>query len=581
MPRASTGTGERERLGELADAMFRERLASDVFYAANLGYSEYLAELPDITPEGRAGRRARLTERRSQASEIGETELGDEERITRHMLIRYADDQLLALDAAPAEYTVTPLPQTGPAASVIVGFPKAIITTRADADAYLERCAKLPGWMAEAGRQLTRGAAAGKRPVRRLVDNAIAQIDGYLASSLADDPLAGLAIPAGAAAPGWRDRLTAVLRDQVRPAFAGYRDFLVTDVRPAARPDGQPGLAHLPDGVQLYHKLAAQHTTTDIAVEDIHRIGLDLVAELTEEMRHLGGQVFGMTSFADVKRRLRTDSELYYDSPDEIVTAAREALSHAERELPAWLGLLPAAGCTVRPMSPFEVENGDLGHYQQPGRDGSRPGTYWVNTFRPHTRPRFESRVLAFHESVPGHHTQIAVAHELAGQGDFRRHAQVTAFVEGWALYVERLADEMGLYTGDLDRLGTVSFDFWRACRLVVDTGMHAMGWDRDRAVGYMVEHSALTRKNIENEVDRYIGWPGQALGYMLGRLEIRKVRSAVERKLGPRFDPRSFHAELIGHGALPLSALDGIFSRWTDGNGHDSPGARLGRRQQ
>jgi uncharacterized protein (DUF885 family) len=563
MTPASTGADQRQRLSDLADAVFRERLASDVFYAANLGYTEHLAELPDITTDGRERRRAQLSERRAQASDIDEAALDDEERITRHMLIRYANDQLLALAAAPAEYTVTPLPQSGLAASVIVSSPKALIQTPADAEAYLERAAKLPGWMREAGAQLSRGAAAGKRPVRRLVDNAIAQIDGYLASPLADDPLAGVAVPAQGAPPGWRDRLTAVVGDQVRPAIAAYRDFLVSEVRPAARPDEQPGLAHLPDGVELYRKLAAQHTTTDLAVEDIHQTGLDLVAELTEEMRELGGRVFGTISFAEIKERLRTDSELYFDSPEEIVASAQGALSDAEQVLPRWLGLLPAAECVVLPMSPFEVENGDLGHYQLPGHGGSRPGTYWINTLKPHTRPRFESRVLAFHESVPGHHTQIAVAHELAGQGDFRRHASVTAFSEGWALYCERLADEMGLYTGDLDRLGTVSFDFWRACRLVVDTGMHAMGWDRDRAVGYMVEYSALTRKNIENEVDRYIGWPGQALGYMLGRLEIRKVRAEVEAKLGPRFDPRGFHTELIGHGSLPLSVLGGLFARW------------------
>lgn len=564
MPEAVGGVDQRQRLGELADAMFRERLASEVLYAAQLGYREYLAELPDLRPEARDARRTRLAGRRSQAADIDEAALSDEERITRRMLIRYAEDQLLALDAAPAEYTVTPLPQTGLAASVIVSFPKALILTQADADAYLARCARLPEWMREAGRQLTRGAAAGRRPVRRLVDNAIAQIDGYLGSSLADDPIADVADCVEAVDSGFRDRLTAVVRDTVRPAIAAYREFLATDVRPAARPDEQAGLTHLPGGLELYHKLAAQHTTTDIAVEEIHQVGLDLVAELTEEMRQLGDRVFGTTEFGEIKRRLRTDTELYFRNPDEIVTAARQAIAHAERELPGWLGLLPAAECVVRPMSPFEVENGDLGHYQWPGRDGTRPGTYWINTYKPHTRPRFESRVLAFHESVPGHHTQIAVAHELAGQCDFRRHAQATAFTEGWALYVERLADEMGLYTGDLDRMGTVSFDFWRACRLVVDTGMHAMGWDRQRAVSYMVEHSALTRKNIENEVDRYIGWPGQALGYMLGRLEIRKLRAAAEQELGPRFDTRGFHAELIGHGPLPLSVLDEVIGRWT-----------------
>ncbi|HSZ39115.1 MAG TPA: DUF885 domain-containing protein [Trebonia sp.] len=561
---ALVNTNAPNQLRELADTVFRERLASDVFYAAQLGHGQYLSELPDISPAGREGRREQLAGRRTAAEDIDETALGDEDRITRQMIIRYASDQILTLDAAPAEYTVTPLPQTGLAASVIVSFPKALILSAADAEAYLARCGKLPDWMKEAGGLLSRGAADGRRPVRRLVDNAVAQLDGYLASSLSEDPIATVAGPPGDDDPAWRARLADAVRDKVRPALAAYRDFLATEVRPAARPDEQAGIAHLPGGTDLYGKLAAQHTTLDISVEEIHRTGLDLVAELTEEMRQLGDRVFGTADFDEIKRRLRTDTELYFQTSDEVAESARRAIADAERELPNWLGLLPVAPVVVRPMTPFEVENGDLGHYQWPGKDGTRPGTYWINTYKPHTRPRFESRVLAFHESVPGHHTQIAVAHELAGQSEFRRHAHATAFVEGWALYTERLADEMGLYTGDLDRLGTVSFDFWRACRLVVDTGMHAMGWSRDQAVTYMVEHSALTRKNIENEIDRYIGWPGQALGYMLGRLEIRKLRAAAESELGPRFDARGFHAEVIGHGALPLSVLGEVTRRWT-----------------
>lgn len=543
--------------------MFAERLASEVLYAAQLGYGQYLSELPDITPEGRTARRAQLVGRRAEAAAIDEAELSDEDRITRQMLIRYADDQILALDAAAAEYTVTPLPQTAIAASVIVSFPKALLLQPEDAEAYIARCAKLPGWMRQASDLLACGAADGRRPVRRLVDNSIAQIDSYLASSLADDPIVMVTGPPGLDSAGWRDRLADVVRDKVRPALAAYRDYLAAEVRPAARPDEQAGIAHLPEGVELYRKLAAQHTTLDASAEDIHQTGLDLVAELTEEMRQLGDRVFGTTDFDEIKRRLRTDTELYFQTPEEIEVSARRAIADAERELPGWLGLLPAAPVVVRPMTPFEVENGALGHYQWPGRDRTRPGIYWINTHKPHTRPRYESRVLAFHESIPGHHTQIAVAHELAGQCEFRRHAHVTAFVEGWALYVERLADEMGLYTGYLDKFGTISFDFWRACRLVVDTGMHAMGWSRDQAVSYMVEHSALTRKNIENETDRYIGWPGQALGCMLGRLDIRKLRAEAERALGPRFDARGFHAELIGHGSLPLSVVGEVMRRW------------------
>jgi uncharacterized protein (DUF885 family) len=545
--------------------MFEERLAAEVVYAAQLGYGEHLAELPDLSPEGKDARRAQLTERRAQAEVVDPLALDEERRITRHMLTRYADDTLLAIEAAAEEYTVTPIPQTGLAASVIISLPKALLREPDDAEAYLERCTKLPRWLDEAAGLLDRGAVAGRRPVLRLVDNAIAQLDDYLASPITDDPLLAVAEPAAGAPPGWRDRLTGEIRDRVRPAMAAYRSRLATAVRPTARDDDKVGLAHLPGGHELYEKLAALHTTTDLSVEEIHQKGLELVAQLTEEMRTLGGHALGTTDFADIKRRLRTDDELFFHSPEEVVRAARDSLQRAERELPNWLALLPKAECVVIPMSPFEVENGDLGHYQWPGKDGSRPGTYWINTSKPHTRPRFESQALAFHESVPGHHTQVAVAHELAGQCDFRRHAHVTAFVEGWALYVERLADEMGLYTADLYRIGTVSFDFWRACRLVVDTGMHAMGWDRARAVEYMLDNSALTRKNVENEIDRYIGWPGQALGYMLGRLEIRNLRTEAEQRLGSRFDLRDFHGELIGHGSLPLSVLGEVIGRWAE----------------
>ena len=207
-------------------------------------------------------------------------------------------------------------------------------------------------------------------------------------------------------------------------------------------------------------------------------------------------------------------------------------------------------------MPPHEEEHSTIAYYREPAADGGRPGRYYVNTFAPETRPRYEAEALAFHESVPGHHLQIAIAQELDELPTFRRHAEVTAFIEGWGLYSERLADEMGLYTADLDRIGMLSFDAWRACRLVVDTGMHALGWSRSRAIGYMTEHSALAVNNITNEVDRYLGWPGQALAYKIGQLELRRLRTDAEAALGPRFDVRAFHDALLGHGALPLAVL-------------------------
>jgi uncharacterized protein (DUF885 family) len=214
-------------------------------------------------------------------------------------------------------------------------------------------------------------------------------------------------------------------------------------------------------------------------------------------------------------------------------------------------------------MGAHEAKHSTIAYYRQPAVDGSRPGSYYLNTTAPETRPRYEAEALAFHEAVPGHHLQIAIAQELDGLPDFRRHAGPNAFVEGWGLYAERLSDEMGLYTSDLDRIGIASFDGWRACRLVVDTGMHALGWSRDRAISFMLEHTALAPGNVVNEVDRYISMPGQALAYKLGQLEFLRLRATAQAALGPRFDIRRFHDAVLGSGAVPLAALGAVVQQW------------------
>jgi uncharacterized protein (DUF885 family) len=217
----------------------------------------------------------------------------------------------------------------------------------------------------------------------------------------------------------------------------------------------------------------------------------------------------------------------------------------------------------VKRIEPYEEKDSTIAYYRQPATDGSRPGTYYVNTYAPETRPRYEAEALAFHESVPGHHVQIAIAQELPGLPEFRRHLGVTAFVEGWALYTERLADEMGLYSSDVDRLGMLSFDAWRASRLVVDTGLHAKGWSRAQAIAFLRDNTALADNNVDNEVDRYIGWPGQALAYKLGQLEIQRLRADAQRRLGARFDVAAFHDALLANGAVSLKVLAGELDRW------------------
>jgi uncharacterized protein (DUF885 family) len=207
-------------------------------------------------------------------------------------------------------------------------------------------------------------------------------------------------------------------------------------------------------------------------------------------------------------------------------------------------------------MGMHEAPYSTIAYYRQPAKDGSRPGEYMINTYLPETRPRYEAEALAFHEAVPGHHLQIAIAQELKGIPEFRKHEGVTSYVEGWALYTERLADEMGLYSSDIDRIGMLSYDAWRACRLVVDTGLHAKGWSRQQAIDYMFENSVLAKNNIENEVDRYITWPGQALAYKVGQLEILKLREEAKQKLGDKFDIRAFHDVVLRNGAVALPVL-------------------------
>jgi uncharacterized protein (DUF885 family) len=553
-------------LDAVAEEMFRRQLAWSPLYASQIGYAEHTSELTDLTVTGEERRQADLDELRKRAERVDPSKLDAERRVTHKVLLRKLSDAQLAIRARRYDYTVTPIPQTGQGATVRMSIPHTPVRTASDARAYLERCAKVPSWLDAGMERLGTGSREGRTPVARLVRNAIAQLDACLAAPLAEDPLLSVPDPVEGAPSGWREAMEAVVRDEVRPALARYRDRLRSEVLPDARADDRPGIVHLPGGEEIYRQLAAEHTTTDQSVDELHELGLELVADLTEEMRERGEKTLGTADFGEITGRLRTDPALYFRTSEQLMDSARDALTRAQEELPRWLGRLPRAGCQVIPMTAHEVENGDLGHYQWPALDGSRPGTYWLNTYKPHTRPRFEAQTLAFHESVPGHHTQLALAQELPGLSNFRRHVQVTAFTEGWALYTERLADEMGLYTDDVYRLGMVSFDFWRACRLVVDTGMHARGWSRDRAVAYMVEHSALTRKNIENEIDRYIGWPGQALGYMVGRLEIRRLRSEAEARLGRRFVLRDFHDTLLGHGNLPLSVLGEVVADWVRG---------------
>ncbi|MCA8981237.1 MAG: DUF885 domain-containing protein, partial [Planctomycetes bacterium] len=354
-----------------------------------------------------------------------------------------------------------------------------------------------------------------------------------------------------------------------------YRAIVAEEILPFARSDDEPGFGALDGGLDYYRLQVRRHTSLALTPEEIHQLGLDELERIHEEMRELGARCFGTRDLAEIQARLRDDSELHFDTAEEVEAQAVECLGRAEAAVPALFGRLPVAPCEVVRVPDHEAPDTTIAYYRGPAPDGSRPGRYYVNTYAPTTRPRYEAEVLAYHEAVPGHHTQIAVAQELPGLPLFRRHGGVTAYVEGWALYTERLCEELGLYSGDTDRLGVLSFDAWRASRLVVDTGLHAFGWSRQRAVDFLVENTLLAPNNCENEVDRYIAWPGQALAYKLGQREILALRAEAEAALGESFRLSDFHDVVLGSGAVSLGALRTIVETWIASGGGDPSATR------
>ena len=351
-----------------------------------------------------------------------------------------------------------------------------------------------------------------------------------------------------------------IIEQELNPALTQLLAFIEERYVPAAR---APGIGSLPGGKQVYTRLAQHFTTTDMTPDEIHDIGLREVARIRSEMEAVIEEVGFEGDIAAFNAFLRTDPQFYYDSPEALLEGYQAVSKRLDPGLVKLFGKLPRAPYGVRPIPDEEAPDTTTAYYMRPAIDGSRPGWYYVNLYQPEVRPKFEMEVLSVHESVPGHHLQIALAQELTGLPEFRRNGGFTAFIEGWGLYSERLGYDMGLYTDPYSRYGQLVYDMWRAVRLVVDTGMHYFGWDRQRAIDYFLANAAKSEADIVNEIDRYIGWPGQALAYKIGQLKMLQLRAEAEEALGEQFDIRAFHDEMLGAGALPLDVLEARMDEW------------------
>lgn len=529
------------------------------------GVRSYDDRIYDISLAGRAAQIKAEQAFVTRLDAIADTGLDATDRVNRAVLLWMLRDDI-AGEAHPAERLMLFTTYYGwhqGFASMGDGLP---FYNRADYDSYLQRLSLYPRQNGDA-LAITRQAISGGyvQPCSVLGKYA-ATISGIVAGKPQDtrfyEPF-NRAKPRDISDTDWaamQARAATLIRDVIAPEYGKWHDLFVKDYLPACRKSDSAST--LPGGAAWYASRVRAHTTTDLTPDQIHTIGLSEVARIRARMDEVAAKA-GYPSRTDFITHLRTDPRYYAKTPEELLQVAARQAKAIDGLLPRYFGTLPRLPYGLKPIPAAEAEGTTTAYYMPGSPESGIAGTYYVNTSKLDQRPYWELPALTAHEAVPGHHNQIALQQELP-LPPFRKYlAGFTAYVEGWALYTEYLGEEMGLYDTPEKMMGRLSYEMWRACRLVVDTGIHAKGWDKARAVAFMKENSALSDANIDAEVNRYISWPGQALGYKLGEIKIRELRTKAEAALGPKFDLRAFHDAVLAQGAVPLTVLDSQIDAW------------------
>ncbi len=551
-------------LRSLADEYWDALLEANPTTATILGDHRFDDRIEDLSAEAEHDLRARWVAVLERLSSFDPDGLDAEDRVTRLQLESELRDAVTAVDQRLAELASDQM--SGYHVGLLQSQPVTSVPDPESARMLVQRFRRVPTALDQAAQRFLDGASRGRTPPAVCIARAANVIEGYLASPLEADVFATVAGPSGWESEGqWREELSGVARDHVRPAYRRMLDTLREGLLPVARDDDRCGLVWLDDGPEIYATLVAHHTSLALTPEELHAIGMDEVTrKLPGEYAGVGGRLFGTSDPGEILDRLRDDPSLRYATGEEIMADARRAFEAAGEAAAGWFGRLPAAPCAIEPVPEFLAPDSPSAYYFPPPADGSRGGTYYVNTDKPANKARYETASIAFHEAIPGHHLQLAIAAELTDLPSFRRFSLGnTAFIEGWGLYSERLAEEMGLYASDLDRIGMLAADSIRACRLVVDTGIHALGWSRSRAVEFMVTHTPVSVEEVEIEIDRYIGMPGQALAYKVGQREILRLREWARAELGGAWDVKGFHDVALGSGAVALPVLGDLVAAW------------------
>ena len=536
----------------------------DPLSAGAEGDREALRRLPDVRPEAEQADRKQLVVFGERLAKIDAQQLSGEAALNHALLTSIVKESTEEIEFDFSRIAF----QNDEGFHTLADYlgRSTTIASREDADAWLARLAALPAWYEQNVSNLKRGIKTRYTQPRivvdRVLDVARKQVevkpeDNSLLLPFAHMPAS---IPAQAQAE-YRAKALALVRDKIYPAQRAFADFLAKEYVPAARP--KLAWRTTPNGEASYRFLVHQHTTTEMTPDQIHKLGEDEVGRIRGLMEKAIAQTGFKGSFAEFQKMLRTDSRFYPRTATELLEKASEIAKRSDDQLPRLFGTLPRLTYGVRPVPAEMAEGYTTGRYWPGSMQMGQAGGYMVNTSHLDQRSLYELPALTLHEAVPGHHLQIALSQELSNLPYFRRNISVTAFTEGWGLYSEFLGEEMGMYRDPYELFGRYSYEMWRACRLVADTGIHWLGWDIEQARRCFTDNSALSEHNIQTELERYISWPGQALAYKVGELRFRQLRSEAEQALGERFDIRQFHDTLLLGGPLPLDIVEVRVRDW------------------
>jgi len=546
-------------LAQLSNDFFQNSLDSSPTSAIMRGHKTYFDKLEELTDETFNEETKVVDEFISRLGNIDQGTLSHREKVTYGMLDFALSSNKDSLLDRRWEF--------GAGVSGFTGFlidynQQMFVPDKESADMLLKRLELYKRLFTQIAAVQRLGLENNRVATERNLLRTIDQLENYLSSAIDKDPLLLVNFSpeiSESQISEWKEKAKKIIETNVRPTVLTYMEQLKLEHLPNGRSDDQSGIMWIDGGEETYLRALRKYTGhKDITVKDVHQVGLSEIDRLKKEFFKIGEGVFpGVTTPEEVLHKMQTDSSMRYESKEQMLQLAVDTIERAYKPLGEWFTVFPKSPCKVLPVPAASEQHAPPAYYYPPLPDGSRDGTYFLNTYKAETKSIFEAESVAFHEAIPGHHLDRTIAIELQDVPDFQRYVASTAVVEGWGLYSEQLANEMGLYSNDVQQLGRLGNDAWRACRLVLDTGMHGMGWSRDKAIKFFKANSPIEEINSEIETDRYIAWPGQACSYKMGQLKIEELRRKAENELGDKFDIRYFHDEVLCDGGITLPILE------------------------